>query len=525
VNRPSLTYASIGVSLGLALVAAAPAAAAPTADFTVSPSTVVAGEVATLTSTSSTTAGQQIVSTEWDFDSDGTFDATGVTVTHTFAAGTHNVTLRVTDDAQETLTMIKAVTAVAPPPPTADFTVAPVPPVAGSTATFTSTSSAKLGASIALTQWDFDNDGTIDATGAAVGHVFATGGPHSVRLHVVDSRNLSSDVVRQVTVDPPPPPTADFTVAPVPPVAGSSATFTSTSSAAPGASIALTQWDFDNDGTIDATGAAVGYVFASGGIHFVRLHVVDSRNLSSDVVRQVTVNAPPIAAFTAFPTTPTVGDEVSLTSYSSDAEGALAAQQWDLDADGDYDDASGAVVTGMFTSPGAHVLSLRVRDNQGATSTVSKTVTVLAPPRTGSPLVKDDPPPKKSDDTPPASAPPFVALVSPFPIVRLVGAVVNGGARIKRLTVRAPAGSRVYVTCRGRKCPARRLTKVAGAAPVRFRALERFLPNGSVIEVLVRKGDQIGKYTSFLIRRHRVPKRVDGCLPPYASRAVKCPGD
>jgi PKD repeat protein len=437
VNRPSLTSASIVVSLALTLGAAAPAAAAPTADFTISPTPVIAGEVATLTSTSTTTAGQQIVSTEWDFNSDGTFDANGVTVTHTFpTAGPANVTLRVTDSAQETLTSMRQVTVVGPPPPVADFTVAPAVPVAGSTATFTSTSSAGQGASITSVQWDFENDGTIEATGAVANHVFAT-----------------------------------------------------------------------------------------GGAHFVRVHVVDSRNLSADAIRQVTVNAPPIAAFTAFPTVPVVGDEVSLTSYSSDAEGALAAQQWDLDADGDFDDASGAVVTGMFTSPGDHTLRLRVRDNQGATATVSKTITVLAPPRNDPPPKKDDPPPTKSDGTPPASAPAFVALVSPFPIVRLVGAVVKGGARIKMLAVRAPAGSRVYVNCRGAGCPARRYTKVVGASPVRFRALERFLPKGSVIEILVRKGNQIGKYTSFLIRRNRVPKRVDGCLPPYASRAMKCPAD
>jgi hypothetical protein len=177
----------------------------------------------------------------------------------------------------------------------------------------------------------------------------------------------------------------------------------------------------------------------------------------------------------------------------------------------------------MFTTAGDHTVSLRVTDGQGATSTFSRTITALAPKKGEAPVLpKSDAPSSKNDSA--DDVPPFVALVSPFPVVRLVGAVVKGGARIRMLSVRAPKGSKVYVNCRGARCPARRLVKAVGKAPVRFRSLERFLPAGSVLEILVRRGDQIGKYTSFRIRRNRVPKRSDGCLPPYLSRATKCPG-
>jgi PKD repeat protein len=394
--------------------------------------------------------------------------------------------------------------------PTADFTVAPTPVVASEPATFTSTSTTVAGHEIVLTEWDFDSNGTVDATGGVVEHVFASAGTANVTLTVVDDTTQSRALTKQVVVAAPTPPVADFTTAPQLPVAGAPATFTSTSSTVAGASIASVEWDFENDGNFDATGSNVDHVFPGPGAYTVRMRVVDTRSLSAEIARVVTVNARPTAAFTAFPTSPLVGEEVTLTSYSSDAEGALAEQRWDLDGDGAFDDASGPVVTGVFTVAGDHTVSLRVRDSQGATATLSKAIAARSP--TGG-----------VSSAPPAAATPFMAFVNPFPVVRLAGTIVKNGARIRRLVVRAPARSRVYVYCRGAKCPASSFTKVVADTPVRFRALERFLPAGTVLEILVRRGEQIGKYTRFRIRRKRVPKRIDACLPPYASWGVTCP--
>ncbi len=47
---------------------------------------------------------------EWDFTSDGTYDATGIKVKHRFgAAGTYTVTLRVTDPAGNSNTTSKQI--------------------------------------------------------------------------------------------------------------------------------------------------------------------------------------------------------------------------------------------------------------------------------------------------------------------------------------------------------------------------------------------------------------------------------
>jgi hypothetical protein len=115
-------------------------------------------------------------------------------------------------------------------------------------------------------------------------------------------------------------------------------------------------------------------------------------------------------------------------------------------------------------------------------------------------------------------------MLSPFPIVRLVGSVTDVGTQIDLLTVRAPKGARATIRCRGRGCPvSRRAKKVVGRAPVRFDAFKRALPAGVVLEVLVDRGGSIGKFTRFKLRQNRRPQRADGCLWPHTTRMAPCP--
>ena len=124
--------------------------------------------------------------------------------------------------------------------------------------------------------------------------------------------------------------------------------------------------------------------------------------------------------------------------------------------------------------------------------------------------------------TPPAVMP--LKLMSPFPIVRIAGRVTRRGARIRILSVRAPAGTGVLVRCRRQRCGRRSLQPAQGIdRPVRFRRFERNFRVGTVIEVLVGRPDLIGKFTSFRIRRNRRPIRRDLCLLPGALRGASCP--
>jgi len=73
----------------------------PVAAATASPATAYIGQTINFSAAASShpNPNHHIVAYDWDWNGDGTYDASGVTATHAFAAaGTYNVTLRVTDD-------------------------------------------------------------------------------------------------------------------------------------------------------------------------------------------------------------------------------------------------------------------------------------------------------------------------------------------------------------------------------------------------------------------------------------------
>jgi hypothetical protein len=103
------------------------------------------------------------------------------------------------------------------------------------------------------------------------------------------------------------------------------------------------------------------------------------------------------------------------------------------------------------------------------------------------------------------------------------------GTTIQELVVKAPAGARVRVHCRGRGCPFRPYARQARrrARRARIIRIHRFalhlLRPGTVIEISVTKGGEIGKFTRFRIRKGRPPSRTDRCLIPGRKRPVRCP--
>ena len=114
----------------------------------------------------------------WDLDGDGDFDDSSAgTLTRTFAAGTHSLGLRVTDDDGASAAVTRTFT-VGTKRPAASFAVA-----AG---TLRSTSTDPDGGELTAFVWDLDDDGAFDdATGATVDAGFA--GNRRVGLKVRDA--------------------------------------------------------------------------------------------------------------------------------------------------------------------------------------------------------------------------------------------------------------------------------------------------------------------------------------------------
>jgi hypothetical protein len=210
--------------------------------------------------------------------------------------------------------------------------------------------------------------------------------------------------------------------------------------------------------------------------------------------------APPVASFRWFPSVPQTGETVSLVSTASDATGAITGLAWSLS--GGPFQAGGPVLTTSFSAPGAHVVRLLVTNVYGLSSVATETINVVGP---------------------------RASLMQPYPVVRIVGSETGSGIKLRLLEVRQlPAGARITVRCKGRRCPVRSATRVTVSsrqpvAAVEFRAFERLLRVGVTLEVLVSVPGEIGKYTRFSIRRGRLPQRVDTCLDPAGVKPLVCP--
>jgi hypothetical protein len=122
--------------------------------------------------------------------------------------------------------------------------------------------------------------------------------------------------------------------------------------------------------------------------------------------------------------------------------------------------------------------------------------------------------------------------MQPFPIVRIAGSETSDGVRLTTLTVQAPPGARVTVSCQGRGCPARSVSRVAasrarnpaaGTVGLSFRRFEHALRAGVILRISVSKPGEIGKYTRFIVRRGRLPERLDTCLDPGGLKPMACP--
>jgi PKD repeat protein len=209
--------------------------------------------------------------------------------------------------------------------------------------------------------------------------------------------------------------------------------------------------------------------------------------------------AQPSVSFLWSPAAPHAGETVSFASTSTDFTSPITGFAWDLAGSGDFREA-GPVASTTFATAGSHVVGLRVIAADGSSAVATQTIEVSAP---------------------------TLREILPFPVVSIAGRRVATGVKLWLLSVEAPPGVRIEVECRGRGCPVKVQSLVVKSTAVEsvtvsFRRFERFLRAGVVLVIRVSKVGEIGKYTRFLVRHGRAPKREDSCLEP-AGRTVGCP--
>lgn len=87
----------------------------------------------------------------------------------------------------------------------------------------------------------------------------------------------------------------------------------------------------------------------------------------------VRVNARPAVAITYEPTGPSTGQQVTFVADASDPDGSIESYEWRIDG---KLAATARTVNHTFSSPGSHVVSLQVTDDNGASNTTNVTVDV-----------------------------------------------------------------------------------------------------------------------------------------------------
>ena len=282
-------------------------------------------------------------------------------------------------------------------------------------------------------------------------------------------------------------------------------------------------WDLNGDGAVDAHGSTATWSYPAPGAVSVRLLIKGNANHRGEAVHTVTVQAaggggapprPPAASLTIAPAAPVANQPVQFTSTSTDPDGTIKEQAWDLNGDGTYDNGSGPTALRTFATAGAYVVGLRVTDDAGLIAFDSRTLTVLPAP--GAPATTQKSAPR---------------LLNPFPVVRIAGRITRRGTRVRVLRVDTPAGTKISVRCTGRSCPFRKQVRAVpmnvqsrAAITVHVRRLERLLLPGVQVRVYVTKHGAVGKYTRLRFRTGKPPKRTDRCVMPGSWAPAECTG-
>ena len=474
----------------------------------VAPSVTVnspAGTIFRTGSTFSMTAGDadgSITGREWRVDA-GAYSSGGTTFSPTFtSAGVHTVYARVTDN-DGAQTVGSAPVTVAPRAPTTSI-AGPATLNIGVQGQFSMTAIDPDGVgTITTREWRVDS-GAYSGNSANFSHAFTTAGAHTVSARVTDDDGSQGTASVPVTVLNQLP-TVDFSWSPKVVDKDDLVTFTSNSVDPDGKALSKQEWDLDGDGEYDdAFGDTATRTYTTSGSRTIGLRVTDADSgVAVGHLVLVPGNRPPTASFTAAPVSPLVGQTVTFTSTSRDSDGRVASLAWDLNGDNVFNEGNGGTASRKVTAVGTQRVGLKVTDDDGSTDVTFINVVV-----------------KPASGVAGSSAVKSLKILSPFPKVRFAGALTRHGALIKLLTVKAPKGAKISITCK-KGCPRSKLARVA--RDVKLKSMLGSYRAGAVLVITVTKSNAIGKYTRITVVKGKAPKRIDRCLWPKSKKPRTCP--
>lgn len=146
--------------------------------------------------------------------------------------------------------------------------------------------------------------------------------------------------------------------------------------------VELYEWDFDGDGTYDASSFVSGsgvYQFTEPGIWTASFRVTDDDGITdvATVTFSIESFSPTITAFTASPTEANLPVTVNFTVTASDYDGTIDNYNWDWDGDGTYDQTTTINnPTKYYTEAGEYAVMVQVVDNEGNTAEATVNLTL-----------------------------------------------------------------------------------------------------------------------------------------------------
>ncbi len=211
-------------------------------------------------------------------------------------------------------------------------------------------------------------DGT-SRVGRVINHAFSSAGTFNVTLTVTDAAGASASAARPVSVATVANPTVTLNVSPNPPLAGQTATFVATATAAAGHSISRYVWDFGDGTSETTTGPTVNKTYSQTGTYVARVTVTDDVGQTSAAAMAFTITSSGnTATFTFSPTAPLPGQAVHFDASSSTASGGatITGYAWNF-GDGTTATSSDPTVSHTYSVEGTYRVTVTITDSNGRT--------------------------------------------------------------------------------------------------------------------------------------------------------------
>ncbi len=362
---------------------------APSASLTESATSAPTGTPITLTISSADPDGTVTsINIVW---SDGTVDilpGTSTIDSHSYSlAGSYNIYVNSTDDANLTTQSTPSTVTITDRPPTVSFTESATTVPTDTPLTLTISASDPDGTVASLkVSW---GDGTVDSlagTATSDTHSYALAGSYTVHVNATDNANLtlqSASATKSVTDRPP---TVSFTESATTVPTGIPITLTITAADPDGSVTSIkVVW---GDGTVDnlaGTATSDSHSYALAGSDKVYVNATDDAGLTttSAIAVKTIIDRAPTATFTESASTIPTGTSITLTISASDPDGTVNSIRvsW---GDGTVDSLPGSASTDShsYSMAGSYSVYVNATDNANLTtqSTVAtKTITDRPP--------------------------------------------------------------------------------------------------------------------------------------------------